>query len=110
MSDFAWVSWRAADGAALEARDYPAGGGAGRLPVACLHGLTRNSRDFEAVAPWIAAQGRRVLVPDIRGRGRSAYAADPASYQPATYAGDLVALLDRLAIPRVLVVGTSLGG
>jgi pimeloyl-ACP methyl ester carboxylesterase len=113
MSDFAWVNWRAADGTALAARDYPpAGGGAGdaRAPLVCLHGLTRNSRDFESVAPWLAAQGRRVLAPDVRGRGRSAYAADPQSYQPATYAADVLALLDALAVPRVIMVGTSMGG
>ena len=51
MSEFAWLSWRAADGAALAARDYPADSGEARLPVVCLHGLTRNSRGFEAVAP-----------------------------------------------------------
>ncbi|MDB5446822.1 MAG: alpha/beta hydrolase fold protein [Phenylobacterium sp.] len=112
MSDFAWVSWRAADGTPLMARDYPAAGGGGeaRTPILCLHGLTRSSRDFEAVAPWIAGQGRRVLAADIRGRGRSGYAADPASYQPVTYAADMVALLDTLEIAQAIVIGTSMGG
>ena len=109
MSEFAWRSWRAADGTALFARDYPAGDGEARLPVVCLHGLTRNSRDFEAVAPWIAGQARRVLACDVRGRGRSAWA-DPATYQPAVYAADVLALLDALGIARAVVVGTSMGG
>jgi pimeloyl-ACP methyl ester carboxylesterase len=103
-----WIAWTSADGVSLMARDYP--GSAERLPVVCLHGLTRNSRDFEAVAPWIAGQGRRVLAADVRGRGRSGYAADPTSYQPRVYVADLVALLDKLVIPQVLVVGTSMGG
>jgi len=108
MAEFEWRSWLALDGAELMARDYP--GPAERTPVLCLHGLTRNSRDFEAVAPWIAAQGRRVLAADVRGRGRSAYAPDPAAYQPAVYAADVLAMLDALAVPRVVLVGTSMGG
>lgn len=110
MTEFAWRFWRAADGAALAARDYPAAAGEARLPVICLHGLTRNSRDFEAVAPWIAGQARRVLAPDVRGRGRSAASADPASYQPAVYAADLLALMDALGVARAHIVGTSMGG
>jgi pimeloyl-ACP methyl ester carboxylesterase len=110
MSEFAWVTCRSADGLTLMARDYAARGGEGRLPVVCLHGLTRNSRDFEAVAPWIAARGRRVIVPDVRGRGRSDYAPDPATYQPAAYVADVVAMLDALGEARAVVVGTSMGG
>jgi pimeloyl-ACP methyl ester carboxylesterase len=110
MSDYAWVEWVAADGVRLAARDYPAAGPERGAPVVCLHGLTRNSRDFEEVAPWISARGRRVLVPDVRGRGRSGYAADPSSYQPAFYAADLIGLLDKVAAPRVVAVGTSMGG
>ena len=110
MVEFAWRTWRGADGARLMARDYHTVADGGRAPVICLHGLTRNSRDFEAVAPWIATLGRRVLVPDVRGRGRSAYADDPAVYQPAAYAADVIALIDALDLPRVVVVGTSMGG
>jgi pimeloyl-ACP methyl ester carboxylesterase len=110
MEDFAWVSWDAADGTRLAARDYPAVGPERGAPVLCLHGLTRNSRDFEAVAPWIAGQGRRVIVPDVRGRGRSGYAADPQSYHPGVYVADLLALLDKLEIGKVVAVGTSMGG
>jgi pimeloyl-ACP methyl ester carboxylesterase len=98
------------DGLALYARDYspllPETG----LPVICLHGLTRNSRDFETVAPRIAALGRRVVAPDMRGRGKSANDPDPAHYVPAVYAQDVLKLMDALSIERAVFVGTSMGG
>ncbi len=94
----------------LHARDYPGAEGPARLPVLCLHGLTRNSADFENLAPWIAAQGRRVLSADIRGRGRSGYDPRPMNYNPATYAADLLALMDAAGISRAVIVGTSMGG
>lgn len=98
------------DGLAIYARDYapllPETG----LPVICLHGLTRNSRDFEEVAPRISALGRRVIAADMRGRGRSANDPDPAHYVPAVYAQDVIALMNALEIPRAVFVGTSMGG
>lgn len=98
------------DGLTLYVRDYapllPETG----LPVICLHGLTRNSRDFEPVAPRIAALGRRVIAADMRGRGKSANDPDPAHYVLAVYAQDVVALMDALEIPRAVFVGTSMGG
>lgn len=100
--------WQSADGLALHFRDYP--GRADRPPVICLHGLTRNARDFEALAPHIAAQGWRVLAPEMRGRGRSAYAPDPASYAVPTYVADLIALLTHEGIDRFVSIGTSMGG
>ena len=105
---FSHNHWQSPDGLSLHFRDYPGSGE--RLPVICLHGLTRNARDFEALAPHIAAQGRRVLVPEMRGRGRSAYAPDPASYAVPTYVGDLLALLEQEAIERFVSIGTSMGG
>lgn len=98
------------DGLALYARDYPPLLPETGLPVICLHGLTRNSRDFEVVAPRIAALGRRVIAPDMRGRGQSANDPDPAHYVPAVYAQDVLKLLDALEIPRAVFVGTSMGG
>jgi pimeloyl-ACP methyl ester carboxylesterase len=101
--------WRSDDGLELFARDYTASEGEARLPVVCLHGLTRNSRDFEDVAPWLAQKQRRVLSLDIRGRGHSA--CDPAgNYDIGTYVTDIKALLDRLGIAKALFVGTSMGG
>jgi pimeloyl-ACP methyl ester carboxylesterase len=98
------------DGLALHARDYAGASGPARAPVVCLHGLTRNARDFEDLAPHIAGKGRRVLAVDVRGRGRSAWDPQPMRYVPATYAGDVLALLDALGIARAVFIGTSLGG
>ncbi len=98
------------DGLALYAREYPPLLPETGLPVICLHGLTRNSRDFEVIAPRIAALGRRVIAPDMRGRGQSANDPDPAHYVPAVYAQDVLKLLDALEIPRAVFVGTSMGG
>jgi len=75
----------------------------------CLHGLTRNARDFEELAPHLA-QRDRVLCLDFRGRGESGYAADPMSYQPTVYAQDVKALLDAADVKDAVFIGTSLGG
>ena len=75
----------------------------------CLHGLTRNSRDFEDLAPHLKRR-YRVIVPDLRGRGFSARDPQIQNYQPAVYLQDILALLDRVDAPRVAVIGTSLGG
>lgn len=98
------------DGLALYARDYPPLAPETGAPVICLHGLTRNSRDFETIAPRIAALGRRVIVPDMRGRGNSANDPDPAHYVPAVYAQDVLKLLNELGIAKAVFVGTSMGG
>lgn len=98
------------DGLALYARDYPALAPVTGVPVICLHGLTRNSRDFDVIAPRIAALGRRVIAADMRGRGKSANDPDPAHYVPAVYAQDVLKLMDTLSIPQAVFVGTSMGG
>jgi len=99
--------WWSGDGLRLHYRDYP--GPADRPPLLCLPGLTRNARDFEGLAARLAGQWRVIAV-DLRGRGESAYARDPLSYVPLTYLQDIKALLDELQLPRVVAVGTSLGG
>lgn len=98
------------DGLKLFVRDLPAQGPEIGPPVLCLHGLTRNGRDFEAILPRIAAGGRRALALDVRGRGRSDYDPKPERYQPPTYVGDVLQLLDVFEIPRAAFVGTSMGG
>lgn len=98
------------DGLALYARDYPPLAPETGAPVICLHGLTRNCKDFEIVAPRIAALGRRVIVPDMRGRGQSANDPDPAHYVPVVYAQDVLKLMDALGIAKAVFVGTSMGG
>jgi pimeloyl-ACP methyl ester carboxylesterase len=102
--------WRAPDGLRLVARDHAGATGAARAPVICLHGLTRNSRDFEELAPWIAAQGRRVLAPDMRGRGLSDRDPDTRNYAIPVYVGDVATLLDQAGIGRAVFIGTSMGG
>ena len=77
--------------------------------VLCLHGLTRNSRDFEDLAPHLQRRAR-VIVPDVRGRGLSAWDPNPQNYQPAIYLQDILTLLDTVAAQRVVVIGTSMGG
>ena len=108
--EYAGRRWTAGDGVSLYARDYAAAGGDGGPPVVCLHGLTRNSKDFEDIAPAIAAMGRRVLVPDVRGRGLSGHDPNPANYHPKVYARDVVGLLDSLGIRSAIFLGTSMGG
>lgn len=100
--------WRSADGLKLFAREY--GQGNDRLPVICIPGLTRNSRDFEDVAPDLATLGRRVLAVDLRGRGLSERSADPKTYSPRVYADDMTALLTSIGASRAIFLGTSLGG
>ncbi len=101
--------WSSRDGLKLHFRDYQGPEGAQALPVLCLHGLTRNARDFDVLAPRLAA-GRRVICPDMRGRGDSEYARDSATYTPMQYCEDVLALLDQEGIDRFVAIGTSLGG
>ena len=110
MSAYAERRWISRDGLSLFARDYPVAGGEARLPVICLHGLTRNSKDFEDLAPIIAGWGRRVIVPDVRGRGQSGRDPNPNHYQPKIYARDMVEMMAALDIPRAVFLGTSMGG
>jgi pimeloyl-ACP methyl ester carboxylesterase len=98
------------DGLKLYLRDYAPAAGRQGLPVLCLPGLTRNSADFEGIAPRMAQRGRRVLALDLRGRGNSDYDPEPVRYRPDVYAQDVVQMLDALAVPKVVFVGTSLGG
>lgn len=109
---FANRYWTSNDGLKLHFRDYSGGEGPDREglpPVICLHGLTRNARDFAEVADRLAGKWR-VIVPEMRGRGMSEYAADSATYNPLQYVQDLVALLEQEGIERFIAIGTSLGG
>jgi pimeloyl-ACP methyl ester carboxylesterase len=99
--------WTSRDGLKLHYRDYA--GPADRAPLLCLPGLTRNARDFGDLAARYAGR-RRVIAPDLRGRGESAYARDSATYQPLQYLDDLAALFEQAELPPVIAVGTSLGG
>lgn len=112
MSQFEDRFWSSRDGLRLHYRDYPAqqtGDADARPPVLCLPGLTRNARDFETLAGRLAARWR-VICPDLRGRGDSAYAKNSATYQPLQYVEDLEALFEAAGITRFVAIGTSLGG
>ncbi len=90
-------------------RDVPAQRAPTRLPLLCLHGLTRHSGDFEPLIDAYSSH-QRVIAPDFRGRGNSDADPDLENYTPRQYACDVVALLDALELRNVIVVGTSLGG
>jgi pimeloyl-ACP methyl ester carboxylesterase len=105
---YAEATYRSADGLTLYYRDYPARR-ANRFAVVCLPGLTRNSKDFEALALALAAD-HRVLSPDLRGRARSQWDPTWTNYAPPTYVRDVLAMLAAANVERVAVIGTSLGG
>jgi len=114
VSDFKEIYFQSKDGLRLYARDYAGDSNTGspksKLPVICIHGLTRNSSDFDELAPWIALQGRRVLAVDVRGRGRSQHASKVSHYHPMIYASDIISLTQTLGISRAVFIGTSMGG
>jgi pimeloyl-ACP methyl ester carboxylesterase len=79
-------------------------------PVICVHGLTRNGRDFDYLARALEGDGRRVFCPDIVGRGKSDWLANPADYNNAQYLTDITVLIARTGAESVDWVGTSMGG
>jgi pimeloyl-ACP methyl ester carboxylesterase len=107
MADWTDGSWTSAEGLRLHYRDYA--GDPARPPILCIPGLTRNARDFEGVADRLAGAWRLICV-DLRGRGESAYAKDPKTYNPLVYAQDIGLLIASLGLTRFAVFGTSLGG
>jgi len=96
------------DGLRLFSRVY-AGPRADAPVVVCLQGLMRNSRDFEDLAPHLAAR-YRVVVPDVRGRGLSARDPNFGNYQIPIYLADLLLLCAGLGVRRAYIIGTSMGG
>ncbi|MFW8566296.1 alpha/beta fold hydrolase [Orrella sp. 11846] len=75
----------------------------------CVHGLTRNGRDFDEVAKRLSKRFR-VVCPDVVGRGLSDWLVNPAGYQVPQYAADMVSLIGRLQPKTLNWVGTSMGG
>ncbi len=108
MPNYNDVFYKVADGLTLYARDY-AGPAPDAPVVLCMHGLTRNSRDFARIAPTLA-RTHRVIVVEQRGRGRSEYDDQVERYVPATYMGDMFELLGELGINQCATIGTSMGG
>ena len=111
-AQFREVTYRASDGLKLFARDY-----GDRLspnvPVVCLAGLTRTSRDFHDLAMHLSTRRdhpRRVVAFDYRGRGRSDDDREVAHYNPLTEMNDVVDGMAALGVTRAAIVGTSRGG
>ena len=77
--------------------------------LVCVHGLTRNGRDFDDLARAMAPH-YRVICPDVVGRGRSGWLAVKDDYQLPTYVADMITLIARLDVETVHWVGTSMGG
>jgi pimeloyl-ACP methyl ester carboxylesterase len=77
--------------------------------VICVHGLSRQGRDFDALARDLSVHCR-VVCPDVVGRGRSDWLEDPAGYAIPGYVADMVTLVARLGAAQVDWVGTSMGG
>jgi len=89
--------------------DWPREGGASDRVLVCVHGLSRQGRDFDTLARALR-KDYRVVCPDVVGRGESDRLADPAGYQIQSYVADMVTLLARLDAKTVHWVGTSMGG
>jgi pimeloyl-ACP methyl ester carboxylesterase len=107
LSDYESRTYDSADGLTLFYRDYR--GAAPGTPVLCIPGLTRNARDFDFIAAHLA-RPRRVLVADLRGRGRSAYDPEYRHYVVPVEAADMLQLLEVAGAPEIIVLGTSRGG
>ena len=84
--------------------------------VLCVHGLTRQGRDFDVLSRTLceraerAGQRLRVVCPDVVGRGESDWLVDPMAYQVPTYAADMLTLIGHLRATTLDWVGTSMGG
>ncbi len=114
-SGFLAKTIRAEDGLKLHVRDYAGNGTAvlTGLPIICLPGLTRNSRDFHQLALLLsrdAAAPRRVITLDARGRGSSEWDKDKTRYNLAVEAQDVLTVCSALDIRQAIFVGTSRGG
>jgi len=108
MGAYRECRYLAEDGLSLYYRDY-----GDRLtsavPVLCLPGLTRNSRDFHRLASRLA-RDRRVVCPDYRGRGLSDYDPEPSNYHPTVHVNDVRHLMTVAGLHRAVIIGTSFGG
>lgn len=82
---------------------------ANRRVLVCVHGLSRQGRDFDTLAADLCTH-YRVVCPDVVGRGHSDWLADPMGYSVPQYVADMVTLLARLDADTVDWVGTSMGG
>lgn len=96
-------------GAELYYRDFKPAQGLDVIPLLCLHGFMRTSRDFCELGETLCAAGVRVIAPDLRGRGLSSRFEDATQYHYDLTKQDVVELLEHLGIDRVAIVGVALG-
>ena len=94
-----------ANGLRLHYIDY---GNDGAPWVVCVHGLTQNAHNFDALAPHLAAKYHVISI-DVRGRGDSQWG-PPTEYLPQNYVTDLAKMLEELGVTRASLIGTSMGG
>jgi pimeloyl-ACP methyl ester carboxylesterase len=98
---------------AIRYLDWQAPAGKDGRTAICVHGLTRNGRDFDFLAQALVTGETpvtRVVCPDIAGRGRSDWLKDPNNYGYPQYLADMTALIARLDVGEVDWIGTSMGG
>lgn len=96
------------DGLKLYARIY-GGQHVDALPVVCLHGFSHNAQDFHDLAVHLG-KSRKVIVPDMRGRGQSEYARDKSSYTAFHEMTDVLDLMTIVGVHQAVIIGTSRGG
>lgn len=78
--------------------------------VLCLHGFSRNGRDFDYLAQELVDQGYWIICPDMPGRGKSDWLPIPTDYNYPKHASEIMTLLARLDVEHIDLVGTSMGG
>lgn len=97
------------DGLKLYAKDYPARQTDAQHTVLCMHGLTRNSADFDHLAINLSDYARVISV-DQRGRGNSEWDQNSSHYEIPRYVQDMFTLIDHLQLKNIILLGTSMGG
>lgn len=107
MNNYKDIYYKSSDGLSLYARDYTHPDP--KHTILCMHGLSRNSADFEDIAAHLN-QHSRVIVVDQRGRGKSDYDPDWQNYHTGTYVNDMFTLIDHLELDDIVLFGTSMGG
>lgn len=102
-------SFVSSTGATLYFRDFRPVDGLDVVPLLCLHGFMRTSRDFCELGETLSAAGVRVIAPDMRGRGHSTRFEDAKQYHYDLTKQDVLELLEHLGIKKVAIVGVALG-
>ncbi len=80
------------------------------IPIICVHGLTRNSGDFDKLAAYLEHQGNHIFCPDIAGRGESNWLKNPLNYTYEQYTSDMTSMIAVTGAHQVDWIGTSMGG